>query len=75
MGEWDAGCSFTREDHVFKSRRKKCAAWLYRPVGAVRPPVVVMAHGFGAQRDFGRREVRGQGHGRLPLRLPQFRGQ
>jgi uncharacterized protein len=53
MGERDSGYSFTREDHVFKSRRKKCAAWLYRPVGAMRPPVVVMAHGFGAQRDFG----------------------
>ncbi|MEW6554265.1 MAG: alpha/beta fold hydrolase [Actinomycetota bacterium] len=53
MGERDAGRSFTVEDHVFKSRRKRCAAWLYRPQGAERPPVVVMAHGFGAQRDFG----------------------
>jgi dienelactone hydrolase len=44
---------YAREDHVFKSRGKKCAAWLYRPAGASRPPVVVMAHGFGALRDFG----------------------
>jgi uncharacterized protein len=47
------GFSFRQEDHVFKSRRKRCAAWLYLPTGATRPPVVVMAHGFGAQRDFG----------------------
>ncbi len=44
---------FTREDHVFRSRGKKCAGWLYRPEGVARPAVVVMAHGFGAQRDFG----------------------
>jgi uncharacterized protein len=53
QGDNSAKFSFVREDHVFKSRRKKCAAWLYRPSGAARPPVVVMAHGFGAQRDFG----------------------
>lgn len=47
------GNGFTREDHVFRSRRKKCAGWLYRPEGVTKPPVVVMAHGFGAQRDFG----------------------
>ena len=44
---------FTREDHYFESRGTRCAAWLYRPDGIARPPVVVMAHGFGAQRDFG----------------------
>ncbi len=47
------GEGFTREDHRFRSRGKKCAGWLYRPEGVARPPVVVMAHGFGAQRDFG----------------------
>lgn len=45
--------AFTRTDHYFKSRGKRCAAWLYLPQGEKRPPVVVMAHGFGAQRDFG----------------------
>ncbi len=45
--------SFTRGDHEFGSRGTRCAAWLYRPDGADNPPVVVMAHGFGAQRDFG----------------------
>ncbi len=53
MGESGSPYSITREDHEFKSRGKRCAAWLYRPQGMARPPVVVMAHGFGAQRDFG----------------------
>lgn len=52
-GENGSSAPYTREDHVFKSRGKRCAAWLYRPREAGRPPVVVMAHGFGAQRDFG----------------------
>lgn len=47
------GGGFTRSDHYFKSRGKRCAGWLYMPQGGGRPPVVVMAHGFGAQRDFG----------------------
>ena len=45
--------AFARTDHYFKSRGKRCAAWLYLPRGEKKPPVVVMAHGFGAQRDFG----------------------
>lgn len=53
QGKMGLSEGFTREDHEFKSRRKKCAGWLYLPAGAARPPVVVMAHGFGAQRDFG----------------------
>lgn len=45
----------TREDAGFKSHGTRCAAWLYRPDGgettaAPDPPVVVMAHGFGATR-------------------------
>ncbi|MBC7253296.1 MAG: alpha/beta fold hydrolase [Actinobacteria bacterium] len=47
------GSSFTRSDHYFRVGRLRCAAWLYLPEGARKPPVVVMAHGFGAQRDFG----------------------
>lgn len=42
--------SFTRIDHTFISEGKKCGAWLYLPAGVPKPPVVVMAHGFGAQR-------------------------
>lgn len=45
--------TFTREDHSFHSGKTRCAGWLYRPDGVSRPPIVVMAHGFGAQRDFG----------------------
>ena len=45
--------TYVREDHHFKSGGKRCAAWLYLPHGKEKPPLVVMAHGFGAQRDFG----------------------
>lgn len=42
-----------RSDHVFISRGSRCSAWLYLPRHAKRPPVVIMAHGFGAERTFG----------------------
>ena len=44
-----------REDTTFRSDGVHCAAWLYRPKAAKksRVPVVVMAHGFAAQRAFG----------------------
>lgn len=47
------GEGYSRTDHYFKSAGKRCAAWLYLPQAEKKPPVVVMAHGFGAQRDFG----------------------
>ena len=37
----------------FTIKGANCAGWLYLPEGVERPPVVVMAHGLGAQRDFG----------------------
>ena len=37
----------------FELRGSRCAAWLYLPKGVARPPVVIMAHGFGAERTFG----------------------
>lgn len=40
----------TRHDTTFDSGGTSCAAWLYRPAGVERPPIVVMAHGFGAIR-------------------------
>lgn len=43
---------FTRSDETFDVEGVPCAAWLYRPVEVERPPVVVMAHGFGAHRSF-----------------------
>ena len=44
---------FTREDSDFISQGTRCAGWLFRPEGASRPPIVIMAHGFGAERTFG----------------------
>jgi dienelactone hydrolase len=44
---------FTREDSAFLSQGTRCAGWLYQPEGASKPPIVVMAHGFGAERTFG----------------------
>lgn len=46
---------FTCEDADFVSEGVRCAAWLYRPeepamADPADPPVVVMAHGFGATR-------------------------
>jgi pimeloyl-ACP methyl ester carboxylesterase len=43
-----------RIDNDFDSGGTRCAAWLFLPeaeAGVGRPPVVVMAHGFGGQRE------------------------
>lgn len=48
-----AGNAWTREDSDFLSQGTRCAGWLYRPRGDAKPPVVVMAHGFAAERTFG----------------------
>lgn len=42
----------TRRDVDFESQGTRCAAWLYLPDGIAKPPVVVMAHGIGAERSF-----------------------
>lgn len=42
--------SCSREDTTFDSHGTSCAAWLYRPDGIEHPPIIVMAHGFGAIR-------------------------
>lgn len=42
-----------RTDHIFISQGIKCAGWLYLPDGIAKPPVVVMAHGLAAERNFG----------------------
>ena len=44
---------FTRTDSDFFSSGTRCAGWLYRPRGVESPPVVVMAHGFAAEKTFG----------------------
>jgi fermentation-respiration switch protein FrsA (DUF1100 family) len=40
-----------RTDVTFSSGGESCAAWLYRPDGGERAPLVVMAHGFSATRE------------------------
>ncbi len=42
-----------RVDTQFLSKGLRCSAWLYLPDGKEKPPVVVMAHGFAGQKDFG----------------------
>lgn len=37
----------------FSSQGVRCAADLYLPEDVARPPIVIMAHGFGAERRFG----------------------
>jgi dienelactone hydrolase len=37
----------------FTSRGLRCSGWLFLPDGISEPPVVVMAHGIAAQKDFG----------------------
>ncbi len=43
--------SVVRSDADFESAGSQCAAWLYEPSDVEDPPVVVMAHGFGGERD------------------------
>lgn len=45
--------NFNRLNSDFLSQGVRCAGWLYLPEGVERPPVVVMAHGFSAERAFG----------------------
>ncbi len=44
--------TFTRTDSDFSSRGTRCAGWLYMPEAVQEPPVVIMAHGFAAERTF-----------------------
>jgi pimeloyl-ACP methyl ester carboxylesterase len=44
---------FVRSDEEFFSAGTRCAAWLYRPEGAVQPGIIIMGHGFAAERSFG----------------------
>jgi dienelactone hydrolase len=43
--------SYVRHNVTFSSDATPCAAWLYRPDGVQNPPIVVLAHGFGAFRE------------------------
>ena len=46
----DSSTKFTRIDETFISQGDNLKAWLYLPSGVLKPPVVVMAHGFGGER-------------------------
>jgi uncharacterized protein len=48
-----AQADWVRSSLDFVSHGSRCAAWLYLPNAVARPPVVIMAHGFGAERTFG----------------------
>lgn len=43
---------YAKNDADFESDGTRCAGWLYTPEGVSNPPVVVMAHGFAAERTF-----------------------
>jgi len=45
--------AFQRIDSNFGNGPLSCAAWLYLPEKIEKPPIVVMAHGFAAERTFG----------------------
>jgi dienelactone hydrolase len=42
-----------KKDTHFYSKELTCSAWLYMPDSGGKPPVVIMAHGFAGQKDFG----------------------
>ncbi len=44
---------FTRSDEEFSSAGTRCAAWLYRPEISGQPGIIIMGHGFAAERSFG----------------------
>lgn len=46
----DSSFQFSRIDKTFISNGDKLKAWLYLPAGISKPPVIIMAHGFGGQR-------------------------
>jgi len=53
MAESEAGIrGFTRIDSDFLSDGTRCAGWLYLPERAKSPPVVILGHGFAAERTF-----------------------
>ena len=47
------GYPFIKVPSDFQSKKTCCRGDLYLPKGKTSPPIVVMAHGFGAERTFG----------------------
>ncbi|WP_049969905.1 alpha/beta hydrolase [Haladaptatus cibarius] len=48
---------YAKNDADFESEGTRCAGWLYTPEGETKPPVILMAPGFGAERTFGLPEI------------------
>lgn len=46
----EVSSQFTRTEKTFVSKGDNLKAWLYLPACVSKPPIVVMAHGFGGQR-------------------------
>lgn len=45
---------YSRKTVYFESHGTNCHAWLYQPKHTTEPPpLIIMAHGLGAQKDFG----------------------
>lgn len=44
--------NYQRIDTDFLSRGDRCSGWLYLPTNRPKPPVVIMAHGFAAEKTF-----------------------
>lgn len=44
---------YTVVDASFACQQVRCDAELWLPRGVAKPPVIIMAHGFGAQKDWG----------------------
>lgn len=54
LGGYNANVRTMRTiDRDFESRGTRCAGTLYLPDGLERPPAIVLAHGFGAERAWG----------------------
>lgn len=49
----DISTNLIVENTYFSSKGVKCAGVLYRPINIDSPPVVIMAHGFGAEMSYG----------------------
>lgn len=48
----DCGGRTARLESGFVSRGVRCEGWLFLPQSVTNPPVVIMAHGFAAERSF-----------------------
>lgn len=45
--------NFVKSKVGFESRGVRCSGWLYHPKGIKKPPLILMANGFAAEKTFG----------------------